>query len=379
MDELEVVVEVEEEEDENPDEMEVTPDVAVIFASFPEPEIEYDYLDDGDAGDESHVYGEGNSRHVRAIRFKHLAVAKQERNKNGDFLTRENLEEIAASLRVKDIPMPTTDRHPRRGSVPHAFGVVTDAYVADVTGGPKAGTYVFTNGAMWSGRHPKLVRDTIEGKRLPSIEAVGTQVGCSVCGTWHSDDSTYCAHLKARILGSIGDNVSRLHKGLRTVGIALVPNPAGSNTGFHGGQFFLVAEEESYKETDMTEAEVKELQERLEATLADNAKLQASVQSFEETVAALTATAQAAKDELEAKAAEVAALVANHALFSKRVPALVQAGVDVEGLPVAAWDEATYNAFLTRTPQPRQPQMVVADDVTTPALSWDSIIPGGSA
>ena len=129
----------------------------------------------------------------------------------------------------------------------------------------------------------------------------------------------------------------------------------------------------------MTEAEVKELQERLEATLADNAKLQASVQSFEETVAALTATAQAAKDELEAKAAEVAALVENHALFSKRVPALVQAGVDVEGLPVAAWDEATYNAFLTRTPQPRQPQMVVADDVTTPALSWDSIIPGGSA
>lgn len=129
----------------------------------------------------------------------------------------------------------------------------------------------------------------------------------------------------------------------------------------------------------MTEAEVRELQERLEATLADNAKLQASVQSFEETVAALTATAQAAKDELEAKAAEVAALVANHALFSKRVPALVQAGVDVEGLPVAAWDEATYNAFLTRAPQPRQPQMVVADDVTTPALSWDSIIPGGSA
>ena len=96
-------------------------------------------------------------------------------------------------------------------------------------------------------------------------------------------------------------------------------------------------------------------------------------------MAALTATAQAAKEELEAKAAEVAALVENHALFSKRVPALVQAGVDVEGLPVADWDEATYNAFLTRTPQPRQPQMVVADDVATPALSWDSIIPGGSA
>ena len=375
MDELEVMVDEEEIEDENPDEMEVTPDVAVIFASFPEPEIEYDYMDDGDAGSESHVYGEGNPRHVRAIRFKRLALARAERNKNGDLLTRDNLEEIAASVGL----MPITDRHPRNKATPHIIGTMTGGYVADVTGGDGAGSYVFADGIMWSGRHPSLVRQTIEGKRLPSIEAVGTQVGCSVCGSWHSDDSTYCAHLKARILGSIGDNVSRLHKGLRTVGTALVPNPAGSHTGFHGGQFFLVAEEESYKETDMTEAEVKELQERLEATLADNAKLQASVQSFEETVAALTATAQAAKDELEAKAAEVAALVENHALFSKRVPALVQAGVDVEGLPVAAWDEATYNAFLTRTPQPRQPQMVVADDVTTPALSWDSIIPGGSA
>lgn len=129
----------------------------------------------------------------------------------------------------------------------------------------------------------------------------------------------------------------------------------------------------------MTEAEVRELQESLAAALADNAKLQASVQSFEETVAALTAAAQAAKDELEAKAAEVAAMVESHALFSKRVPALVQAGVDVEGLPVTDWDEATYNAFLTRIPKPRNQQMVVADDVTTSALSWDSIIPGGSA
>lgn len=375
MDELEVLVEEEEIEDENPDEMEVTPDVAVIFASFPETEIEYDYLDESDESDESHVYGEGKQRHVRAIRFKRLAIAKAERNKNGDLLSMDNLAEIAASVGM----MPITDRHPRNKATPHIIGTMTEGYVADVVGGPGAGSYVFADGIMWSGRHPSLVRQVIEGQRKPSIEAVGEKVGCSVCGSWHSDESSYCGHLKARILGSIGDNVSRLHQGLRTVGTALVPNPAGSNTGFHGGQFFLVAEESSYKETDMTEAEVRELQENLAATLADNAKLQASVQSFEETVAAMTAALQAAKDELTAKTAEVAAMVESHALFSKRIPALVQAGVDVEGLPVTEWDEATYNAFLVRAPQPRQQQMVVADDVTTPALSWDSIIPGGSA
>ena len=48
-DELIVEQEVETEElDDNPDEMEVTPDVAMLFADFPEPEIEYDYMEDDD-------------------------------------------------------------------------------------------------------------------------------------------------------------------------------------------------------------------------------------------------------------------------------------------------------------------------------------------
>jgi len=372
VDENEVLVEQEvetEELDDNPDEMEVTPDVALLFADFPEPEIEYDYLAEGDEG---FVYGEGKARHVRAIRFKKLAIAKAERNKNGDFLSRDNLAEIAASVEG----MPVTDRHPRRGGAPHIFGVMSKGYVATVTGGDMSGDYVFADGTFWSGRHPSLVRQSIEGQRKPSIEAAGEQVGCSVCGSWHADESTYCAHLKARVLGSIGDNVSRLHKGLRTVGTAFVPNPAGSNTGFHGGQFFLVAEEENYKETDM-EAELKQLQDSLAAALEDKAKLEASILSFEQKVAELEAAVQAAKDELDAKQTELTAALASHETFKKRAPALISAGVDVDTLPITEWDEATFNAFVARPKTGKQQTMVVADDSTTTTLSWDQIIPGG--
>lgn len=362
-----------EELEDNPDEMEVTPDVAMIFADFPEPEIEYDYLDEGD---EKYVYGEGKARHVRAIKFKKLAIAKAERNKNGDLLTRENLAEIAASVDG----MPVTDRHPRRGGTPHIFGVMNKGYVATVTGGDASGDYIFVDGMMWSGRHPALVRQAIEGQRKPSIEAVGEQVGCSVCGSWHNDETTYCGHLKARLSGGLGDNVSRLHRGLRAVGTALVPNPAGSNTGFHGGQFFLVAEEENYKETDMTEAEVKQLQEELAAAQAKVAELEASVSSYEQKVAEVEAAVRAAQDELDAKNAELEAAISKHSTYTLRAPALIKAGLEVDTLPITDWDQATYDAFLARSQPPKQPKQptVVADSDTAPKKSWEQIF-GGKA
>lgn len=373
-DELIVEQEVETEElDENPDEMEVTPDVAMLFADFPKTEIEYDYMGEGD---DSYVYGEGNPRHVRAIKFKKLAIAKAERNKNGDFLTRDNLAEIAASVKL----MPTADRHPKRSGTPQIFGAMTDGYVATVTGGDQPGDYVFTDGIMWSGRHPQIVRQVLEGKRLPSIEAVGEQVGCSICGTWHDDPSTYCGHLKGRLMGGIGDNVSRLHRGLRAVGVALVPNPAGSNTGFHGGQFFLVAEEENYKETDMTEAEIKQLQDALAAAETKAVDLEASVQSYEQKVAEIEAALQAAKDELDAKNAELVEAMSKHDTYTLRAPALIKAGVEVNTLPITEWDEATFEAFVARTQPPKQPKQptVVADSDTAPKKSWVQIF-GGNA
>lgn len=377
VDENELIIEQEAEDenedmDDNPDEMEVTPDVAMIFADFPEPEIEYDYMDEGD---EAYVYGEGKSRHVRAIKFKKLAIAKAERNKNGDLLSRDNLAEIAASVDG----MPITDRHPKRGGTPHIFGVMSRGYVATVSGGDTPGDYVFVDGTMWSGRHPSLVRQTIEGQRKPSIEAVGEQVGCSVCGSWHNDETTYCGHLKGRLLGGLGDNVSRLHRGLRAVGTALVSNPAGSNTGFHGGQFFLVAEEENYKETDMTEAEVKALQDALALAEAKTAELEASVSSYEQKVADMEAAVKTAQDELEAKSAELAKAVGKYETYTLRAPALIRAGVEVNTLPITDWDEATYDAFVTRAGQPKQTrQMVVADSDDNPKMTWEHIF-GGKA
>lgn len=375
-DELIVEQETETEElDDNPDEMEVTPEVAMLFADFPEMTVEYDYIGDCD---DSFVYGEGKSRHVRAVKFTNMAIAKEERNKNGDLLDKQNLQELADSIPN----MPMTDKHPKRGGTPAIFGVFSDGYVATVTGGDKPGTYTFTNGMMWSGRHPQLVRQTLEGKRLPSIEAVGEQVGCSVCGTWHNDETTYCGHLKGRLLGGLGDNVSRLHRGLRAVGTALVPNPAGSNTGFHGGQFFLVAEEETYKETDMTEAEVKALQEALAAAEAKTADLEASVQSYEQKVAEIEAALQAAKDELDAKNAELAQALSKYDTYTLRAPALIKAGVEVNTLPITDWDQVTFEAFVARAQPPKQSKQptVVADSDSTPRKTWDQIFSfGGKA
>jgi len=374
VDENELIIEREAEDenedmDDNPDEMEVTPDVAVLFADFPEPEIEYDYMEE----DERYVYGEGKSRHVRAIKFKKLAIAKAERNKNGDLLTKENLAEIAASVEG----MPVTDRHPKRGGTPHIFGVMSNGYVATVTGGDTPGDYVFVDGTFWSGRHPALVRQTIEGQRKPSIEAVGEQVGCSICGSWHNDETTYCGHLKGRLMGGMGDNVSRLHRGLRAVGTALVPNPAGSNTGFHGGQFFLVAEENQYKETDMTEAEVKALQDALAAAEAKTVELEASVSSYEQKVADMEAAVKTAQDELDAKNAELAKALGKYETYTLRAPALIKAGVEVDVLPITDWDEATYDAFVARAGQPKQPkQMVVADSDDAPKMTWETIFGG---
>ncbi len=179
--------------------------------------------------------------------------------------------------------------------------------------------------------------------------------------------------------GALGDNVSRLHKGLRAVGTALVPNPAGSGTGFHGGQFFLVAEEENYKETDMTEAEVKQLQDELAAAKADKAALEASVSSYEQKVAELEATVKAAQDELDAKGAELAKVAGKYETYTLRAPALIKAGVEVDALPITDWDEATYNAFVAKAPQPKQAkQMVVADSDDKPKKTWETIF-GGKA
>lgn len=363
--------EVEETEDDSAEEMEVAPDVAMLFADLPEIEIEYDYVEDNDHA----VYGEGKARHVRAIKFKKLAVAKAERNKNGDLLTRENLEEYAASV----AGMPMTDRHPRRSGSPHIFGIMDSGYVATVTGGEAPGDYVLVDGTMWSGRHPTLVRQTIEGQRKPSIEAIGEQVGCSVCGSWHDDESTYCGHLKGRLLGGLGDNVSRLHKGLRAIGVALVSNPAGSNTGFHGGRFFLAAEEENYKETDMTESEIKQLQDALAAAEAEKTALEASVSSYEQKVAEMEAAIKAAQDELEAKSKKLAEAASKYETYTLRAPALIKAGVEVNALPITDWDQATYDAFVSRTEAPKQHKQptVVADDSGSKP-TWEQIF-GGNA
>ncbi|MDV7393159.1 hypothetical protein RZS08_17435, partial [Arthrospira platensis SPKY1] len=133
-------------------------------------------------------------------------------------------------------------------------------------------------------------------------------------------------------------------------------------------------------ETDMTEAEVKALQDALAAAEAKTADLEASVQSYEAKVAEVEAALQAAKDELDAKNAELDKALSKYDTYALRAPALIKAGVEVNTLPITDWDEATYEAFVARAQPPKPPKQptVVADSDTAPMKSWEQIF-GGKA
>lgn len=370
MDELEVLIDDEDEEDKLDMLEEISKDEALIYASLPEPTFE---SIDG----ETALDVQGARRYARAVRFTNLAVAKAERNANGDVISVQNLGELAATI----ADMPVTDKHPGKAT-PHIIGVHTGGRVVEVKSpdAKEAGFYMLASGVWWSGRHPKVVSELVSGARKPSIEAQSERTGCNVCGAWFDFPSQYCSHLQAfKSSLRAADNVSRLHKNMRAMGSAAVPNPAGTNTGFHNGRFYMVAEELPVSEEDSGTVEA-DVQLHAQADSQEDAQMEILEKELRDRIAELEASLADAVAKLEAKSAELVAETAKLSavtdekpLIIARAAALASTGLsadEIVALPIATWDEATFNLIATRKPAPRsdtsQGAKIVADTGDAP-------------
>lgn len=348
---------------------EITKDEALVYASLPAPTFE---SEDGEVVADVH----GARRYARAVKFTNLAIAKAERNANGDFISVENLGEIADTI----AGMPVTDKHPGK-STPHIIGVHTAGRVVEVrSSDPKeSGFYVLASGTWWSGRHPKVVSELVSGMRKPSIEAQSERTGCSVCGSWFDFPAQYCAHLNAfKSSLRAADNVSRLHKGMRAMGSAAVPNPAGTNMGFHDGRFYMVAEELPVSDEDSGNVEAGMLPERTQANMQEDADMK-TIEELSARIAELEAQVADVEVKLEAKSAELVAAEAKTGEFANektliiaRAATLASTGMsseEISALPISSWDEATFNLIAAgRKPktEPKQGTVVVADAKDAP-------------
>lgn len=344
---------------------EVPAEIAMMFASLPEPAF---VVEDEDGNTFPLEAGAMPKRYVRRILFENMTLATEERNKNGDVITGDNLRELAGTIAA----MPISDRHPRRNSQPVVFGVFTSGKVATVqVEGKEARRHLLASGYLWSGRHPTLVRQTITGERRASIEAHSQEEGCSVCGQWFSSSDDYCSHLSFITSGmTLPDNVSRLHRGLIAAGSAIVPNPAGGDVGFHDPRFFLSADIKT-EETDMPDdTQIVEAAVPVAEAVVDN-----------EIVSRL----EAAKSDLEAL---VVASENKLTLFKTRVIAMLDAGVSGSEIRKLVENEDTLgmsdSAFVLvcENLKPRangvspNPTVMADEDVVPASLSWNSIFGG---
>lgn len=337
---------VPDDDDEDEDELEeLTKDEALIYASLPAPE----FIDiDG----EEPASIQGSQRHARAVKFTNLAIAKAERNANGDLISVENLGELADTI----ANMPHTDKHPGKAT-PHVIGVFAGGRVVEVRSPDpaEAGFYTLADGLWWSGRHPKVVSELVAGTRKPSIEAVSERTGCSVCGAWFDYPSQYCAHLQAfKSSVRAADNVSRMHKNMKAMGAAAVPNPAGTNTGFHAGKFYMVAEELPAYDEDSGNVEAEVQPEHPQATTQEDAQMIleeaiARIAELEAQVADANAKLEAKSGEFDAETAKVEAARVEKPLIIARAATLASTGLSAEeivALPIATWDEATFGLIV---------------------------------
>jgi hypothetical protein len=351
-------------EDEDEDEDEITMQQALVFASLPEPEFV-----DVDGENTTDVIA--GRKYARAVRFTNLAVAKAERNANGDLISVQNLGELAATING----MPGADRHPGKAT-PHVIGFFVGGRVVTVrneTNPAESGEYLLTDGMWWSGRHPKIVSELVMGARKPSIEAVSDRTGCSVCNTWFDSPAQYCGHLLAFRSGvRAADNVARMHENMKMTGVAMVHDPAGSNTGFHNGRFYMVAETLPDGEVVDIEAEATQVQDSIQED-AMNAEQEKELRDRIADLEALVADATA---KLEAQVAKYDALLEENSTVIARVAQLVSSGMtvdDIKELPVAKWDEKTFGLIAERAKPVKQSTSgtIVADSKSGNIIAVD--------
>lgn len=146
------------------------------------------------------------------IRFKNAILCREETNKNGDVISAENINELAASIvgRAVDID------HNRSKNA----GIITEAKA----GQDKGRAALFVGGLLWRDRYPIEVDGVRSGKNQLSVEAMADLAICSICNQSFGMSSKYCNHLTARKVSG----AKRSFNGLRGKGMGITPKPAGT-------------------------------------------------------------------------------------------------------------------------------------------------------
>lgn len=292
-------------------------------------------------GDERHIiHGADNGAEV--LVFENARLARNERNRNGDLFTIENLNELAASLPL----MPMVDEHAVPGRSSRIIGVFTDARVDRFDDGYY---YLLAQGILYPAREPQIVAEIKDGVRQQSIEAVSEVAICSVCGRSFKSPDEYCSHLAPLRSGlALAENVSRLHQHMRARGAAAVKDPAGNNVGFNTSRFVVIASEFEAEEQVMSQQQEHEL---LAGQLKD---AQEQIKALNQRIAELEDQAKAAQElaeQAEKLANQLEASRHANQLIATRITQMITSGVPKEVIDeylgkVAEWDEGTFNLII---------------------------------
>ena len=179
------------------------------------------------------VHFEADEENPRFMRFHDAVLARAEANANRDELDNHGIEELASTIAGTAIDL---EHDPTKN-----LGFYTAGRAVD--GALRVDGVVWLDRCRALGVSPAEIED---GTFKLSIEAEADTAECSICHTVHNDVTSYCKHLRAKVV--YGAN--RILKGLRAVGGALTKKPAGSDTGFNSSNLYMVASHQEEEDMD---------------------------------------------------------------------------------------------------------------------------------
>lgn len=157
--------------------------------------------------------------------FHNAILARAEVNKNRDEITRDGINELAATIAGR----PIDDEH--------EFTRIVGAFTAGKA--IEDSSALSVDGFIWKDRWPNVAEMVLAGKKELSVEASGTRARCSVCNSVFDTSHEYCEHIMSK-RAKVKHNATRTLFGLKAKGGATTFVPAGTDTKF-GKELFMVA------------------------------------------------------------------------------------------------------------------------------------------
>lgn len=236
----------------------------------------------------------------RLLVFKNAVLARVETNSNGDDISTEGIDQLAATIAGTPI------------DIEHD----ADKNVGFYTAGRRKNDALAVDGVIWADRYPEAAEKVKNGTYLQSVEANALVASCSTCGEKFEDARHYCSHLKSRRKSGTKRHLS----GLTARGGALTTRPAGSKTTFDPASVYFVASHQDSEipmkcpkcklEFEATvfeahlEQEMGELQTNLDAAKAEQEKAVQAKVAAEANIVTANGERDAAKTAAETAKAE---------------------------------------------------------------------------